>query len=114
MWYQRKQNKYNSKRTTTNFGQFDSKKEAAYAGDLELMLRAKQIKGYERQVTFDLRGLNGTKVCATRVDFLVEMPDGSKEVHEVKSKMTASLRDWQIKRNLFEDNYPDIRYIVIN
>ena len=113
MWQIKRQNKYNSKRTSTNFGQFDSKKEAAYCNDLELMKKAGEIKDYKRQVRFDLRGLNGGRIGYMRVDFLVEMPNGDKEVHEVKSYITMT-DSWKIKRNLFEDNYPDIKYVVIN
>ena len=112
MWYQRRQNKYNSKRTSTQFGKFDSKKEAAYCEDLELMKRAGEILNYDRQVRFDLKGLNGGQIGYMRVDFLVEYSDGTKEVHEVKSNTTMT-DVWRYKRNLFEDNYPEIKYVVI-
>jgi hypothetical protein len=113
MWYQRRQNKYNSKKTSTQFGKFDSKKEAAYCEDLELMKRAGEILDYERQVRYDLYGKNGGQICYMRVDFVVEYSDTTKEVHEVKSNITMT-PEWNIKRKLFEDNYPETKYLVIN
>jgi len=113
MWYQKRQNKYNSKKTSTGFGLFDSKKEAAYGSDLELLKKAKEIKDYKRQVRYDLYGKNGSRICYMKVDFEVELPDGDIEVHEVKSNITMT-PEWNIKRKLFEDNYPEVKYIVIN
>lgn len=89
---------------------YDSKAEAGYAQDLDLMVKAKEIEGYERQVTFNLYGKNGNKICGHRVDFVVTVNDGSKEVHEYKGFATP---EWNLKRKLFEDNYPEIPYIVI-
>jgi len=48
-----------------------------------------------------------------RVDFVVEYSDTTKEVHEVKSNITMT-PEWNIKRKLFEDNYPETKYVVIN
>ena len=115
VWYERRQNKYGAVRTVTRNGIFDSKKESAYCQDLELLKHARgpdKIKDYERQKTFELRGLNGKTICTHRVDYLVTLMDGTQEVHEVKSSITMT-REWAIKRKLFEDNFPQIRYIVI-
>lgn len=101
---------------------FHSKKEAGYYQQLKLEKRAKLIKGFERQVAFDLYAwgplcfLNGElqnnahKVCVHIVDFLVELKDGTKEVREVKGFATDV---WDLKRKLFEANYPSIPYKVI-
>lgn len=88
---------------------FDSRREADYYGQLKIELRAKLIKKFDRQVQFDLV-VNGLKICAHRVDFLVTILDGSEEVREVKGFATA---EWDIKRKLFEALYPEIQYKVI-
>ena len=89
---------------------YDSKREAQVAMDLDLMLKAKEIRDYKRQVNYKLYGINNGYICTHRVDFVVTNNDGSKAVWEVKGLET---KDWVIKKNLFEDNYPYIKYIVI-
>ena len=102
--------KYGNVRQSYGGHQYDSKGEAGYAQDLDLMVKAGEIKSYERQVSFDLHGVNGGKVCVHRVDFLVLTNEGKQEVHEYKGFATAV---WDLKRKLFEDEYPEIEYIVI-
>lgn len=88
---------------------FDSRREADYYRQLKLEKKGELIDDFERQVTFDLYA-NGTKICSHRVDFLVTLTDGSQEVREVKGFQT---REWDLKRKLFEANYPEIPYKVI-
>ncbi len=109
-YLQRKANKYGAKKTVFNGLKYDSKGEAGYAQELELLLKAGEISKVERQKTFPLFGRNGGKVTTHRVDFLVTLLDGTQEVREYKGWETDS---WRIKRNLFVDNYPDIQYVVI-
>lgn len=87
---------------------FDSRREADYYGQLKMEQRAKLIKSFERQVTFDLV-VNGKRICGHRVDFLVLLNDGSQEVREVKGYATA---EWDLKRKIFEATQ-DIPYKVI-
>lgn len=89
----------------------DSRAEAAYCEQLKALVRAKEILGYDAQVTFPLVGINGHTVCTHRVDFVVRFRDGGQEVHEVKGLATDV---WQLKRKLFIDNHPAIPYVVIN
>ena len=82
-------------------------KEANYCNKLELLKRAKEIKGYQTQVKFEFI-VNNQKICSHIVDFVVENNDGSKEVHEVKGWAQDI---WRIKRNLFVALYPYMEYI---
>ena len=91
--------------------QHDSIKEAHYCDQLELLKKAGEIIDYEKQVTFHMK-VNDKKVCAIRVDFLVESKHGGQEVHEVKSSATMT-STWNVKRKLFEALYPHIEYIVV-
>lgn len=112
-WYVGKHtNKFKNRSTVVGGIKYDSKKEGNYANDLILLKRAKEIKDWSPKPHYDLKGLNGKKVCTHIPDFLVEMNDGSFEVHEVKSPVTMT-PTWNLKRKLFEDNYPEIPYRVI-
>ena len=111
--YRKRSGKYNAVSQTVDGISFHSKKEAAYYGQLKLELRAKLIKEFKRQVAFDLFAWSPegrVRVCAHIVDFLVTLPDGATEVREVKGFATDV---WDLKRKLFEGNYPQIPYKVI-
>ena len=77
--------------------------------ELDLRLKAGEIADYTRQVIFALYGKNGGHVCNHVVDFLIVYPDGTRTVEDFKGVKTAA---WAIKRKLFEDNHPKIKYIV--
>lgn len=108
-----KPRKYKNVTCSVDGIRFDSRREADYYGQLKLEKRTGIIKDFERQVEFDLLahdGWKGKRVCAHRVDFLVTLTDGSYEVREVKGYATA---EWNLKRKIFESNYPKIPYRVI-
>jgi len=109
-YIQRKANKYGAQKTIYNGLKYDSKGEAGYAGELDILLKAGEISKIERQKTFILYGKNGGRITTHRVDFLVTFPDGHQEVHEFKGWGTDV---WKIKRDLFVDNYPEILYVTI-
>lgn len=111
--------KYGNKTCFVDGIRFDSRREADYYGQLKMEKRAKLIKDFERQVEFDLYGwgysnpeggLCKKRVCSHIVDFFVTLNDGEKEVREVKGFATDI---WDLKRKLFEANYPGINYKVI-
>jgi hypothetical protein len=110
MHYVRHANKYGAKRTEFGGRHYDSKHEAGIAGELELLRRAGEVIKIEPQVTYNLYGKNGGRVCTHRPDFTVTFKDGHQEVWEAKGFPTPV---WQLKLKLFEDNYPDIIYYVI-
>jgi hypothetical protein len=83
--------------------------EARYCAVLQLMLRAKKIKEFIYQKSYDLC-VNSKKICAHKPDFTVEYYDGHIEVHEVKGFET---NDYLLRKKLFEACYPLIPYVVI-
>lgn len=109
-----KPKKYGNSTCSVDGLKFDSRREADYYGQLKLEKRAGLIKEFRRQVEVDLFAWDGDegskRVCCHRVDFLVTMPDGSEQVREVKGFATDL---WDLKRKIFEANYPDIHYKVI-
>jgi len=117
--YRRSRMKYKNETQTVDGITFQKKKEAAYYSQLKIEKRCGLIKSFERQVAFDLYAIhyvetpelyNAVRVCSHIVDFIVTRKDGSKEVREVKGFATDI---WDLKRKLFEANYPDLPYKVI-
>lgn len=98
-------NKYKAVKTEYRGGSFDSKKEAQFAMWLDQELKDKRIKGYNKQVRYDLRGENKTNICFYKADFVVIHNDDTTEIIDVKSKMTASLPVFRIKWKLLQDKY---------
>lgn len=109
-WYQRKANKYGAKKTIFEGRKYDSKGEAGLAQEISLLEKSGQVVKVEPQKTFGLLGRNGGRICGHRVDFLLTFKDGTQEVWEYKGFATEI---WRLKRMLFEDNYPEIKYVVI-
>lgn len=101
--------KYRNVGTEYDDKRYDSGAEANYAAELDIKKRVGEIKSWTRQVKFPFV-INGIKICTYYADFLVEMQDGSKEVHEVKGRMTDVAR---IKLLLFEALYPEIQLKII-
>lgn len=102
--------KYHSATCRCNQGHIhDSRGEAGYCNQLTLLVKAKEIQGYEIQKTYDLR-VNGKLICRHRVDFVVTKLDGNCEIHEYKGFATQV---WNIKRKLFEACYLSIPYLVV-
>jgi len=112
-WYQKTGNKYGAKTKEYNGRIYHSKKEAGYAQELDLMIRAKEIKEWKPQVRISL-DINGYHICNYIVDFEVTNCDGSIEWHEVKGFETDLYR---IKRKILEATVlkenKDIKYLVI-
>lgn len=88
---------------------YDWKAEAKLAADIDLLVKAGEVEDALRQVPFKLRGKNGTVVGSHKVDFVLSFKDGHREIWECKG---YAVRDWPIRRKLFEDNYPDVKYVV--
>lgn len=102
-------NKYRARKTEYNGIIYDSKAEAALAQEIDILIRAGEVKSVERQQSFSLYGKSGGMVGVHRVDFLLCFPDDHIEVWEYKGYVA---RDYPLRRNLFEDNYPHIKYVV--
>lgn len=101
--------KYHAKRTPYAGKTYASRGEAGLAMELDLRVRAGDIARWQSQVAFVLYGMRGRRICEHVVDFVVEHNDGSTEAIEFKGKELAL---WKIKRALFQDNYPSIKYTV--
>ena len=67
-----------AKKQEYNGFKYDSGFEANYAWELDMRVKAKDIKSYERQVNLDLI-VNGYRVCQYRIDFIVHHNDGDRK-----------------------------------
>lgn len=96
-------NKYFAQRAEYQGGTYHSKRERDYAFELDLRLRAGEIKAIRRQVPIRL-DVNGSHICNYVIDFVVEYPDGVEEFIEVKGFET---QEWRFKWRVFEALYKD-------
>jgi len=101
-----KRNKFNAVKQNG----YDSKMEARAGAELEVLKRGGVIKDFKRQHSVDLV-VNGTKVCAWRVDFLVTRADGSEFLYEIKGLILDSYR---IKRNLWIALFGEEKELWVN
>src|SRR5437762_12076375 len=112
-YFIRKGNKYKNIPQLYNGNRYDSKKESEFARELDLRLKTKDIKAWERQVKIELR-VNGYLICNYYMDFVIMNNDGSKEYIEVKGFETQV---WQLKKKLFEALLPEIdpgaEYVIV-
>jgi len=108
MWIDKRQNKYGNVSKEYNGRYYHSKKEAAYAQDLDLLKRAGEVIEWKPQVRISL-DVNGYHICNYIVDFEVETKTGT-EYHEVKGFETEI---WRLKRKLFEAIHQDKTLVVI-
>lgn len=104
MYTQRKFNsKYGAVRQTYNGYNYDSRLEASRAYELDMLVKAKQIKGYERQFKVDLYFYNkaGDQIPfrSWKVDFCVDNGDGTFTLEEVKGMETV---DFKMKRDILQ------------
>lgn len=110
VYYQRYgTNKYGAKKSVYNGRKYDSKFEAGVSKEIDILVNT-GMATVEYQKTFQLYGKNGSKICSIRPDFILTFKDGHQEIWEAKGMET---REYQIKRNLFVDNYPEYEYHVI-
>lgn len=94
-------NKYGAIRQTYNNYNYDSKFEAQVAAELDLRVKAKDIKSWERQFTVEIISpITGNLICKHRVDFRLLLNDGSYELLEAKGVETEGYR---LKRKLLEE-----------
>ena len=70
MGWGKSRSKYGNKITTYNGVKYHSKLEAKHAAELDVLLKAKKIKGWTRQVRVPLNCYSVT-VCVYIVDFVV-------------------------------------------
>ena len=113
MRFEKRGLKYSNVKQNYNGSRYDSKKEATFAQQLDLRIKAKDIKSYERQYPLELR-VNGKLITKWKIDFKVINKDDSITFYEVKGFETY---DYILKRKLFEamqqDMYPGSELIII-
>ncbi len=100
-----KQNKYKNIKTEMDGHVFDSKAEARRYGELKMLARAGEIKGFGLQPSFILPG--GIRY---RPDFIVCGSDGTIWVEDVKGMQT---KEFKLKKRLWETEYPWMELRVI-
>lgn len=103
MWTQKKQNKYGNVRQTYQGYNYQSKKEAQKAFELDLMVKAGEIDNWTRQENIKLM-VNGVQVGTYKIDFVVFhngkiLEEGVKEYIEIKGFETST---WRLKWKIFE------------
>ncbi len=90
-------NKYSAIKTEYKGCKYDSKFEASVAADLDLRLKAGEIKEWERQFKVEMWAYNchGEKVIKKthKIDFRIHEHDGSFTLLEAKGLETADYRD---------------------
>ena len=105
MYFQKRfqKNKYGAIAKEYNGIIYHSKLEAQYAAELDLRLKAKEIKGWRRQVKISL-DVNGFHICNYYIDFVIEHKDGTEEYVEVKGFQTEIWRlKWKLTEALLQD-----------
>jgi len=112
-WHQRWGSKYGAHSTEYGGAVYHSKKEAGYAQELDLRIKAGEVKSWDRQVRISL-DVNGFHICDYYLDFRVHLNDGTVEMVEVKGFETPV---WRLKWKLFEAIYghdnPEHKLIVV-
>lgn len=101
--------KYKAVRQTYNGYAYDSKLEANYAAQLDLMIKAKEVDKWERQYKISI-DIDNVHICNYFIDFKVYFQDGRIEYHEVKGFETEV---WKMKWKLSKALYPDNNFVLI-
>lgn len=109
MFRVRRGSKFGAKRQLYEGYTYHSKKEAAYAAELDLRKRAGDIKDWKRQVKISL-DVNGYHITNYYVDFMIEHNDTSLEYVEVKGFETDV---WRLKWALFEALYSHLPNVAL-
>lgn len=108
--------KFGNQFTSYNGVKYDSKKEALYAMELNLRLKARDIQKWERQYLIEIKATPSDKklICRHYVDFCITHNDGSFELVEVKGYETET---WKLKRKMLErlwlPYHPEYKYTVV-
>lgn len=104
-----RKNKYNSRKTKYRDRYYDSALEASYAAQLDLLIKAKEVKKWEPQHKISI-DINGVHICNYYIDFKVYYADGHIEYHEVKGMETDV---WRMKWRLSQAMFPDHTFVLV-
>lgn len=90
---QKKPSKYRNTPVVVDGLRFDSKREAAYYGELKMREKAGEVSGVELQVPFALKGPKGDLMTTYRADFVFyDNVQGRQRVIDVKGVETPAFR----------------------
>ena len=103
MAWPRNFNKFGSIRQDYQGHSYHSKREAAYAAELDLRVRAGELKEWRRQEAVELR-VNDKKICVYTIDFVEVDKKGKEMWTEVKGFETP---EWRLKWKLFDALFPE-------
>ena len=95
----KRSNKFGNKIIKTPEGVFASTWEHEYWGILKILVRAGKIKNLKKQIKYPLR-VNGVHITDYIADFVYEDKSGKTVVVDTKSKATAKLPEFQMKKKL--------------
>ena len=114
MGYRKKyQNKYGAVKQTFKGRSYHSKKEAAYAQELELRRLAGEITEIIPQYPLRIY-VNGKKICNYFIDFKVIHADESVELIEVKGFETDVWRlKWKLTEALLDEIEPGAKLTLV-
>lgn len=87
--------KYRAVKTVFNGRTYDSKREARHRAELDLLVRAGEIRAVVPQVSMPVPGTKTRMV----IDFMLVMPDGRIRWQDVKGTVT---REWQLKQQIVQ------------
>lgn len=108
----RKRAKYRSTKTWVDGFSFDSEKEARRYGELKLLHRAGEIKGFCVKPKFILtEGTGPNERCTIyEADFGVWYPDDHFEIEDTKGYATD---EFKLKLKMMKEKYPEIEVKII-
>jgi hypothetical protein len=107
--YNFSKSKYKAVKQSYNGYNYDSKLEANYASQLDLLIMAKEVEKWERQYKISI-DVNDVHICNYFIDFKVWFTDGRVEYHEVKGYETEV---WKMKWKLSKALYTDNNFVLI-
>ena len=100
-------NKYNARKTEYNGMLFDSKKEADYCRQLDLLKKATgkdQVVSYQRQIPFKCM-VGGKTITTYKLDFLVQYADRTEYIDVKGCKKGCAYQLFKLKKKLVEAIY---------
>jgi hypothetical protein len=98
-------NKYGAVQKEYNGVKYHSTKEADYAKKLDLLIKAKHVEKWERQLTYHLN-VNGELICKYVLDFKIYYSNGAIKHIDVKgSKKGQAYQMFVIKQKLMKAIY---------
>lgn len=106
----KKKNKYNAVKQTYKGKSYDSKLEAKYAFQLDVLKSSGEVKEWTPQKTL-LCEVNGILICRYSLDFYVVYTNGKEEYWEVKSNATKTYA-WTIKWKLVKALFPKYNFVL--